>query len=149
MHSLRKDLRDLVDYDSATGILTLAGFFSFTLPAPGQTIKALASRISSATYAATITPNGDTTDIVNVAALTGDIIIVNPLGTPLDGQKLTFRFEQDGTGSRALSWGTAFAFGTDVTAALIPTTASAKWRMIFQYYSVNSKWEAVGIARGF
>lgn len=128
MHSLRKDLRDLVDYDSTTGILTLAGFFSFTLPTPGTSLGAT---------------------ITNVATLTDNITITNPIETPVDGQKLIFRFAQDGTGSRIITWGNAFAFGTDVTATLIPLTASAKWEMVFQWCAGDSKWRAVGIARGF
>jgi len=113
------------------------------------TNKRLTRRTVTAAYSATITPNGDTTDILNIGALTGNLTIANPTGTPIDGDRLAIRLLQDGTGSRTVSFGTAYAFGTDVTAALIPSTASAKWEMVFQYHATDAKWRAVGIARGF
>lgn len=100
-------------------------------------------------YAATITPNSDTTEIANVGTLTGNITIANPTGTQYDGQLLRFRFTQDATGSRTLTWGANFAFGTDVTTAMIPSTASAKWEQVFMWNTTDSKWRAQSIVRGF
>ena len=40
--------------------------------------------------------------------LTGNVTINNP-ASPVIGQLVTFQFNQDGTGSRTVSWGTAFA----------------------------------------
>lgn len=59
------------------------------------------------------------------------------------------RFQEDGTGGWTISWGSSYAFGTDVTAALVPSTANAKWEMCFQWNATDSKWRAVAIARGF
>lgn len=100
-------------------------------------------------YAASITPNADTTRVAVVGTLTGNITINNPSGAPADGRTLRFRFVQDATGGRTITWGTQFAFGTDVTAALIPATASAKWEMMFSWDAATSKWRALSIARGF
>lgn len=113
--------------------------------------KTITSEIRAVTvaFAATVTPNADTTDVLNIGALTGNITIANPTGTPVDGQNLRLRLAQDGTGSRTLTWGNAFAFGTDVTAALIPSAASAKWEMLFTWDAADSKWRAAAIIRGF
>lgn len=106
-------------------------------------------KTATAAYAATITPDVDSTDVLNIAALTGNVTIANPTGTPHDGQALRIRFTQDATGSRTHTFGTAYAFGTDVTAALLPATANAKYEALFVYNAVTSKWRAVSIVRGF
>lgn len=100
-------------------------------------------------YAATVTIDSTTTDIANIGTLTGNITIANPTGTPTDGQALKIRFQQDATGGRTITWGSQFAFGTDVTTALIPTAASSKWIMGFLWNAVDSKWRCLAIARGF
>jgi len=106
-------------------------------------------RAVSAAYAATITPNADTTDVLNVGALTGNVTIANPTGTPRDGQTLRIRFVQDGTGSRTTTWGSAFAFGTDVPSSLVPSTASAKSEVLAAWCAADSKWRVLAIVRGF
>lgn len=106
-------------------------------------------RVTAIAFASTITPNADNTDIANVGTLTADITIANPTGTPVDGQDLQFRLAEDGTGGWVITWGNGYAFGTDVTLALIPTTASAKWEMIFTWNATEVKWRCRGIARGF
>lgn len=105
-------------------------------------------RVNAIAYSASITPNCGTTDIVNVGTLTGAITINAPTGTKVDGQNLRFRFVQDGTG-RVITWNAAFAFGTDVTSALIPTTANAKFEVMFTWDATSSKWRAVSLSRGF
>lgn len=100
-------------------------------------------------YAATVTIDCGAADIANVGTLTGNVTIANPTGAPTDGQTLKIRFQQDGTGSRTITWGNQFAFGTDVTAALIPTAASSKWIMGFIWNAADSKWRCLAIARGF
>lgn len=107
---------------------------------------------SSVAYAATVTPNvGSSGQIIvlTVGTLTGNITLANPTGTAADGQVLKFRFKQDATGSRTLTWGTNFAFGTDTATSTIPTAANATWIMAFEYDSTSSKFRAVGISRGF
>lgn len=106
-------------------------------------------RTTSVAYAATVTPNAGTTDVLNIAALTGAITIAAPSGSPVDGQTLTIRMLQDGTGGRVVTWNVAFAFGTDITAAMEPTTANSKWERIFEWNATDSKWRATGIVRGF
>lgn len=101
-------------------------------------------------FAATITPAVPAGEAVYaVAALTGAVTIANPTGTPYDGQTIEFRLAQDATGSRVITFGTAYTFGTDVTAAMIPSAASSKWRMVFEYNAALTKWQAISIVRGF
>jgi hypothetical protein len=107
------------------------------------------TRTNSIAYATTVTPNVDTTDVLNVGALTGSLTLANPTGTPIDGQTLRVRLAQDAAGSRSMSFGSAYAFGTDITTALIPSSSLAKWEMLFGWHTVDSKWRALSIARGF
>lgn len=106
-------------------------------------------RATTVAYAATVTPNADTTDVLNIGALTGNLTLAAPTGTPRDGQTLMLRLAQDATGSRTITYNAAYAFGTDVTAALDPSTASAKWTRLFAWNASDSKWRALAIARGF
>lgn len=106
-------------------------------------------RATSVSYAGTVTPNADTTDVLNVGTLTGALTLAAPSGTPRDGQNLRIRFAQDATGGRAITFNAAYAFGTDVTTGLIPTAASARWEMLFTWHAGDAKWRAVSIVRGF
>lgn len=117
---------------------------SAAAPTPPNILRPL-----SVAYAASVTPNSATTDVLTIGALTGGITIANPTGTPVDGQVLRIRFTQDGVGGRVVAYGTAFAFGTDVTAAMDATGISASWERIFQWNSTAAKWRATGIVRGF
>jgi hypothetical protein len=122
---------------------TDAAAYGQILPAP---------TITAASYAATVTPaapaNGGTL-FLNVGALTGNITIANATGSPSDGQEIQIRFVQDGTGGRTYSFGANYAFGTDVTSAMLPTTASAKCELKFVWNATDSKWRALALARGF
>lgn len=111
--------------------------------------KRATPRVTAAAYAASITPDCSTTDVLNIAALTGGLTLNAPAGTPVDGQTLRVRFIQDGTGNRVVTYNAIYAFGTDVTAALDPTTAGSKWERLFTYCSADSKWRASAVVRGF
>lgn len=106
-------------------------------------------RTVTVAYAATVTPNADSTDVLNVGALTGPLTLATPTGTPRDGQTLRVRFEQDATGGRVVTFGAGYAFGTDITTALLPTAGLGKWVQLFAYDATTVKWRALAIARGF
>jgi len=112
------------------------------------TNKRITHRVVSISYAASITPNGDTTDVGNVGTITGTLTINTPSGTPTDGQLLTLRFVQNGTGY-AITHDSGFAFGTDVTSAMVPTAASAKFEIGYRWNKTDSKWRVIAIVRGF
>ena len=106
-------------------------------------------RTTTVAYAATVTPNAATTDVLVVGVLTGNLTLVNPTGSPFDGQSLRIRFQQDATGSRTVTFGAGYVFGTDVTTALVPTTPSLKWTMLFVWNATDSVWQTLALVRGF
>lgn len=104
--------------------------------------------VQAIAYAATITPNIANGTIINVGTLTGTLTVAAPTGTPTDGQELTFRIVQDGTG-HAITWNSAFAFSTENPSTNIPATASAKSEADFRWNATDSKWRANRINHGF
>jgi hypothetical protein len=103
--------------------------------------------VVSVAYAASITPDLTAGNIFEVGTLTGPITINAPTGTLTDGKRIVFRLNQDAIGGRAATWNAVFKFGIDLTAPDFSTTPNAENRMVFQYRTANSKWEAVGLAR--
>jgi hypothetical protein len=73
--------------------------------------------------------------------------IKNPTN-PTDGQKINFRVIQDGTGSRTVTWDTAYSFGAG-SAPTLTTTASKRDIVAFEYDSDLSKWLFLGSSLGF
>lgn len=69
-------------------------------------------RVQSVSYSSTITPDPRLGEIIEVGTLTGNITVANPsVGTGIGwrGQKMTFRFVQDGTGGKQVVFsGTAW-----------------------------------------
>jgi hypothetical protein len=99
----------------------------------------------SLSYAASVTPVLTSGSLLNVGTLTGAITINAPTGTPVDGQRLTVRLNQDATGGRVITWNAIYRFGNYLSALDISTAALAENRVTFQYNSVSVKWEAVGL----
>lgn len=108
----------------------------------------VAKRTTSATFGATVTPNADTTDIMRLT-LTGTAAIANPTGTPVSGQILQMEISQDGTGSRTVTWGNAYAFSTDIPSPTLTTTANKMDILVFQWSVAASKWRFVGIIHAY
>ena len=72
-----------------------------------------------------LTINGDTTDLYRAEGLTGAITFLQPSGTPVDGQKLMIRLEDDGT-ARAITWTTSAGAFRAVGITLPTTTVATK-----------------------
>lgn len=98
-------------------------------------------RGTSVAYAATVTPNCDTTDILTVGTLTGPLTLATPTGTPRDGQRMRIRLTQDATG-RVVTLGAGYALPTGDS---IPSTASIVIYLGLEYSAVVSKWRVVAI----
>ncbi len=92
-------------------------------------------------YAASITPDVDTTEIADIGLLTGNVSVTNPSGTPIDGQLLTFRFAQDSTGGRKVTWDTQYVSTSLTTTPTMPTTANAIGEISFRWNVANSLWQ--------
>lgn len=92
------------------------------------------------TDGATITPNCDDGNTW-VVTLGGNRTFANATN-PRDGQTVTLIVIQDGTGSRTLSWGTAYLFPSGAAPTL--TTAAAGVDMFtMKYRSATAKWYVV------
>ena len=83
-------------------------------------------------YAASITPNPTKGEYVEVGALTGGITINAPT-RPAKGLLLTFRFLQDATGGRAVTWNAAFKHAWSDTG----NTANKQSTIRFVYDGTN------------
>jgi hypothetical protein len=103
---------------------------------------AIAPRVTSITSSATPTIDTDECDFVSITALAAAItsMTTNLSGTPANGQTLTIRFKDDGTG-RAIAWGASF----EACGVALPTTTVANKRLTVHliYDSVTSKWGCV------
>ena len=98
--------------------------------------------VQETTSTATFTINADqeTTGVLTDIALA--TTIASPTGTPVQGQKLTFRFKDDGT-ARALTWNAIFrAIGLT-----LPTTTTANKTIYIgcMYNSTETKWDVIAI----
>jgi hypothetical protein len=112
------------------------------------TNKRVTNRIGSngGTTSGNITPTSDTADQYNITGLTGTSAIQIPSGTPTDGQRLSIRIKDDGTG-RTLSWVTT-AGGYRVIGTTLPLTTTAnKTIYVGCVYNVaDSFWDVVAVA---
>lgn len=98
-------------------------------------------RVTSVAYAATVTPNCDTTDIFSVGTLTGPVTIATPIGSPHDGQRMRIRLTQDATG-RAVTFSAGYAVPTG---DVVPSTGSIVIYVGLEYSAAVSKWRVVAI----
>lgn len=74
--------------------------------------------------------------------------LANPT-SPTDGQKVIWELIQDSTGSRTLSLGTNFAFGTDITSITLTTTGEKRDFLGAFYNSGTGKWYVTSFIKGF
>lgn len=74
--------------------------------------------------------------------------LTNPTN-PTDGQRITWQITQDGTGSRTITLGSAFALGTDITSVVLTTTASKCDFLGAIYDSTAVKWRVVSFVKGY
>ena len=109
--------------------------------------KILVEKITALVDAATITTDAATGNVFTVT-LGGNRTLANPTN-PTNGQRVTWRVKQDGTGSRTLAFGAAFRFGTDLISATLSTTAG-KLDFIGAIYNGNdAKWDVTSFIRGY
>jgi hypothetical protein len=102
--------------------------------------------VAAGATSGTLTPNGDTTDVFNAFGLTGAITVATPSGTPVDGQRLMLRFEDNGTG-RGITWtGTSGAYRA-IGVTLPTTTVASKVTYVgCVYNSTDVFWDAIAVA---
>ncbi len=101
-------------------------------------------RVVSITSNATPTPNADITDLYVITALAANATIGLPTGTPLDGQKLSFRIK-DNNVARTLGWNAGYR---PIGVTLPLTTIAGKLLYGTAYYNgVDSVWDVLSIAQ--
>lgn len=110
------------------------------------TNKRVTPRVSSSTEpgGSSLTPDGSNNDLHAYTALSKNITINAPSGTPTDDQPMRFRFKDNGTG-RTLTWDAIYrAIGVT-----IPTTtvANKTVHITARYNSADTKWDVISVAQ--
>lgn len=108
--------------------------------------KRITMRVQFVADAATVTPNADTNDSVDITAIAQAFTIADPSGTPTNFQKMIIRIKDNGT-ARAITWGSGYVAGG---VALPNTTVLSKILTLgFIYNTANSlnKWQCVASAQ--
>ena len=80
--------------------------------------------------------------------LTGNRTLGNPTNAA-DGQTVIWELIQDATGSRTITLGSAFRFGTDISGVTLTTTPSKRDYLGAMYNSAAEQWHVILFARGF
>jgi hypothetical protein len=103
----------------------------------------LLRRVSTVNGVASVTPNVSTTDMLVATGQASALSIVNPTGTPAEGQPLLVRIKDNGT-ARAISWGTAYRAGNEL---LLPvSTVANKWLYVgLTYNATDAKWDLLSV----
>lgn len=124
---------------SSAGVITVEGVVVPTISSTNTlTNKRNQKRIYSVASDATPTISIDNYDEFHVTALAAAATAGAPTGTPVNGEYILFRFNDDGT-ARALGWNAAFR-ATDI--ALPTTTTLGKTLyVLFKWHSGDSKWD--------
>lgn len=112
----------------------------------GQQVRPLNFRtIAAGSTSGTLTPDGDTTDTFNAFGLTGAITVATPSGTPVDGQRLILRFEDNGT-ARGITWTGGSGAYRAVGITLPTTTTSGKVTYVGCIYnSTDVFWDVIAV----
>ncbi len=123
---------------------TLTNFWTnYLKPKADAYLRPLATRVFSEASNATPATNADSYDLHCVTAAAANMTIGAPTGTPANGQKLMYRFKDNGT-ARTIAWNAVFrAVGVSLPA----TTVISKTLYVgAQYNSADSKWDVIAIA---
>jgi hypothetical protein len=93
-----------------------------------------------------ITPNVDTTDIVNAGTITSSTQFLPPSGTRHDGQKLIVKFKSSAL-SIPLFWSSLFGGYRGIGITLPASTTNTGMVYVgFMYNSADNYWDAVALA---
>ena len=106
------------------------------------TNKRITKRVQSVTDAATVTPDADANDVVDITAIAQAFTIANPSGTPTNFQTLIIRIKDNAT-AHGITWGNGYVAGG---VALPSTTVLSKILTLgFIYNTANSlnKWQLI------
>lgn len=124
------------------------GTTGLTTFATGVDYKRLNPTTVTTASTATLTPDISAGDTFTITAQAVALSVANPTGTPVNGQKMIIRIEDNGT-ARAITWsGTQYRASTDL--ALPTTTISTKTMYLgFIYNSTDTKWDLLAYLNNF
>jgi hypothetical protein len=74
---------------------------------------------------------------------------VNFTNIGVDGEVVILEVVQSATGTRLVTWGSLIAFGTDITAAVVTTTASKRDYITFRFSKGLNKWVVTNFVKGY
>lgn len=138
-------------WDTTSQVLTAgngSGRVTFVDTTTAQTLttKRVTPRIGTVTTGVTITPTSDNCDQYNVTALASTASILQPSGTPTNGQKLILRITDNGT-ARTIAFDTGSG-GYRVVGTTLPggTTANKTIYIGCIWNSAVNFWDVVAVA---
>lgn len=124
------------------GDVTLAGVQTLTN-------KRITARVSSAaSITSPLAWNSDSFDQYAATAQAVALTISADAGTPTNGQKMIFRFKDNGT-ARALTWTTGVAKGFRPVGAVLPTTTVISKTVYVGciFNAADNRWDAVAVSQ--
>jgi len=138
-----------ISIDGTTGVTFPAGGVGNTASAvvgisDTQTLtnKRIDPRVTSTTTAATLTPDVSVADIYAYTALGSALTINAPIGTPVNGDRLTFRFLDNGT-AQTITWNATY---TVINVTLPTTTTISKTTYVGCIYNTNNaRWDVLSV----
>jgi hypothetical protein len=126
------------------------GCFTVTTASSSETFtnKRITKRVQTATDATSITPTGDSADMVIQANTqsAGTLTVNAPTGTPTDGQVLIFRIKS--TNVQTYAWNSIYRGSNDISLPTVSSGATLADYIGFAYNSTASKWDIVGVVNG-
>jgi hypothetical protein len=121
----------------------------FTTDTQTLTNKRIDPRVSSNTsISSPLAWNGDSFDQYAATAQAGALTINADAGTPTDGQRILFRFKDDGT-ARALTWTTGVSKGFRAVGVTLPTTTVVN-KVLYVgciYNTAEDRWDALAVGQ--
>lgn len=139
--------------------ITISGITALTFPTSGTvstlagteilTNKRINPRVDAVADATSITPVGDSDDLVTQANTqgVGTLTVNAPTGTPVNGQKIIIRLKSSSV--QTFSFNAIYRAGTDVTMPTVSTGASKTDYMGFIYNSADTKWDLIAKSFGY
>lgn len=137
--------------------LDMGGFTVTNLPAATLNTEAvrfgqlnslgIQNVVTTLPFTASIAIDTDTISMSRII-LTGNTNITFT-GTPDDGQPILLSLEQDGTGSRIVTWESRVRFSTDMGDTSLSTGSNLIDYILLRYHLADDKWDALALNRGF
>lgn len=131
----------------AAGSSTKAAAANHVHPAKFTATGYTAPAVVALTDAATIAVDASLGNDMRVT-LGGNRTLGNPTN-PVDGQRLLFQITQDATGSRTLSYGTAYEFASSLAAPTLSTAGTKTDLLLFIYNAAKAKWLMAAFVIGY